>query len=267
MSIAISVDGTRIGYQVTGSGPPLLLIDGAFCSRQFGPMPKLAPLLASRFSVITFDRRGRGESGDTAPYAVEREIEDLKAIADAVGSPLFVYGTSSGSVLAARAVAAGLPTRKLALHEPPLALDGTRYPDPPDFREQIRDHVAAGRRSQAVALFMRIVGVPTVGIFFMRLMPNVWSKLTAVAHTLGNDFAILGDTQSGGPMPAELASVLGSIHVPTLMLIGGKSPPWLHHAVKATASHIAGATIVELPGQTHNVSAQTVAPALLAHFL
>ena len=266
MSVATSSDGTRIGYQVQGSGPPLLLVDGAFCSRAFGPMPALAPLLSSRFSVVTFDRRGRGESGDTAPYAVERELEDLTAVAAAVGGPLFVYGTSSGAVLAARAVDSGLPAAKLVLHEPPLALDGTHAPAPADFRERIAEHLKAGRRSEAVKVFMRVVGVPGIGIFFMRLMPGVWPKLRAVAHTLPYDFAILGDTQSGGPMPAELGAVLSSLRLPTLLLVGGKSPPWMHHAAQRLADQIAGATLRVLPGQTHNVSAKAVAPALIEHF-
>jgi len=266
MSVVVSADGTRIAYEMNGSGPPLLLVDGAFCSRAFGPMPALAPLLTSRFSVVTFDRRGRGESGDTSPYAVERELEDLNAVATAVGGSLFVYGTSSGAVLAARAVAAGLPTAKLALHEPPVALDGTHAPTPADFRERIASDVVAGRRGDAVKLFMRVVGVPSAGIFFMRLMPNVWPKLTAVAHTLPYDFAVLGDTQSGGPVPAELAGALSSIRVPTVLLVGGKSPPWMHHAAKRVTDHIVGSTVRVLPGQTHNVKAKSVAPALIEHF-
>lgn len=266
MSFVTSLDGTRIGYAISGKGPPLLLVDGAFCSRKFGPMPTLAPLLAPHFTVITVDRRGRGESGDTAPYAVERELEDLKAVAATVDGPLFVYGTSSGAVLAARAVAAGLPTAKLVLHEPPLALDGTHAPAPADFREQITAHLADGRRSEAVKLFMRVVGVPGVGVFFMRLMPSVWNPLAAAAHTLPYDFAVLGDTQSGGPMPEELAATLSSIRAPTLLLVGGKSPPWMHHAAKRVAEHVVGSTVRVLPGQAHNVAAKSVAPALIEHF-
>ena len=262
----LSKDGTRIGYTVTGNGPPLLLVDGALCSRTFGPMAALVPLLTAHFSVVTYDRRGRGESGDTAPYAVEREIEDLLAIAAAVGSPLGVYGTSSGAVLAARAVAAGLPTRKLVLHEPPLALDGVHHPKPADFREQIAAFLAAGRRGDAVKMFMGVVGVPALVIVIMRLMPGPWPKLKAVAHTLPYDFAILGDTQSGGVMPAEFASVLSSIDVPTLLLVGGKSPPWMHHAATRIGEAIANAMIRVLPGQNHNVAAKALAPALIEHF-
>lgn len=266
MSTVTSSDGTRVAYEINGSGPPLLLIDGAFCSRAFGPMRELSSLLSARFSVVTFDRRGRGQSDDTTPYAVERELEDLQAIAGAIDQPLYVYGTSSGAVLAARAVAAGLPTKKLALHEPPLYLDGTCYPSPPDFQQQIADHLAAGRRSDAVKLFLRVVGVPSFGVFFMRLIPGVWRNLEAAAHTLPYDFAVLGDTQRGGPMPDELTSCLGAIRVPTAVFVGGKSPDYLHHAAQQVAELIPGSTQRVLPRQTHNVSAKAVAPVLNEHF-
>ncbi len=262
--LAVSKDGTRIAFQVDGSGPPLLLVDGAFCSRAMGPAPAVSALLSSRFSVITYDRRGRGESGDTAPYDVQREIEDLQAIAAAVPGALRVYGTSSGAVLAARAVAAGLPATKLVLHEPPLSLDDTHRPSPADFREQCAAYIAAGRPGDAAKLFLRTVGVPAFGVLFMSLLP-VFKQIKKTAHTLVYDYAVLGDTQSGGPMPAELATALSSIRAPTLLLVGGKSPPYLHHAAKRVADHIAGSTVRVLPGQMHNVAAKAVAPAVLDH--
>ena len=265
-SFAISTDGTRIAYEVRGNGPPLLLVDGAMCSRGFGPAGPLAALLTQQFSVVLYDRRGRGESGDTQPYAAEREIEDLHAIAAAIGKPLFVYGTSSGAVLVARAVAAGLPATRLVLHEPPLALDGTHHPNPADYREQCAALVAHGRRGDAVKLFMRVVGMPGFAVFIMGLLP-MFKKITAVAHTLPYDFAILGDTQSGGPMPAELVDVLARVRLPAVVLIGGKSPPWMHHAVQRVHEEIAGSRVELLPGQQHNVSPKSVAPVLLAHFV
>lgn len=203
MKTVTSKDGTRIAYVQHGSGPPLLLVDGAMCSTTFGPMPKLAPRLSDRFTVVHYDRRGRGDSGDQPQYAVEREIEDVQALVNALGGEAYVYGTSSGAVLAARAVAAGVKAKGLVLHEPPLSLDGTRHPDPADFREQIGRAVAEGRRGDAVKMFMRVVGVPAIGIFFMRIIPGVWRPATAVAHTLPYDFAVLGDTQSGGPLPGR----------------------------------------------------------------
>ena len=257
-----SPDGTRIAYGVTGAGAPLIQVDGAFGSRVFGPSEKLGQLLEGSFRVIRYDRRGRNESGDTAPYDVQREVEDLLAIAGAIGEPLHVYGTSSGAVLAARAVAAGLPTRTLVLHEPPLSLDGTHYPSPADYQDRIAAMLADGRRTDAGKLFLRVVGVPAVGVFFMRLIPGVFRSMSASAHTLPYDFAVLGDTQRGGPLPTELADVLRGIHAPTRVLIGGKSPEYLHHAARTVAEHIEGASLEDLPGQMHNVSPKAVAPVL-----
>jgi pimeloyl-ACP methyl ester carboxylesterase len=261
-----SKDGTRVAYDRRGAGPPVLVVDGAFCSRAFGPMGKLAPRLAERFTVYSYDRRGRGDSEDAAEYAVEREVEDLAALVDAIGEPPGIYGTSSGAVLALRAVAAGIPARKLALFEPPLALDGTHRPTPPDFRERIAAHLSAGRRGDAVKVFMRVVGVPAIGLFMMRLIPGVWSSLRAAAHTLPYDFAVLGDTQSGGPMPDELVEQMAAIAAPCLVLVGGKSPPWMHHAVERVTEGIRGATRRVVPGQDHNVAAKAVAPILIEFF-
>jgi pimeloyl-ACP methyl ester carboxylesterase len=169
-------------------------------------------------------------------------------------------------VLAARAVAAGVPAHSLALYEPPLALDGTHHPQPPDFVERIGDMVAAGQRGDAVMLFMRVVGVPWIGRLFMRLIPGVFKSLRATAHALPHDFAVLGDTQRGGPLPAELESALGRIEVPTLVLSGGKSPAWMAHAARRIAEAIGDARTAVVPGQDHNVAAKAIAPELARFF-
>lgn len=264
-----SKDGTRLGVTRIGSGPPLVLIDGAFCHRTFGPMPQLAPLLAKHFTVVHHDRRGRGETGDGAtPWAVEREIEDIAALVDLVGGEAFVYGTSSGAVLAARAVAAGVKAKKLALHEPPLALDGTHHPQPTDYIARIDALLAANDPMGASRLFMKVVGVPAFGIFMMGLIPSVKKNMTSCAKTLPHDFAILGDTQHGGPLPDELAHQLKRIAIPTLTIVGGKSPPWMHHAVKRVRETVQqGAPTTLLPKQDHNVAASAVGPALVEFFL
>lgn len=257
-----SKDGTRIAYETMGHGPAVILVDGAFCYRQFGPMPKLAPHLAKRFTVYTYDRRGRGESGDTAPYALERELEDLAALVEAAGGSASLVGLSSGAVLAMRAAASGLAIPRLALYEPPLVVAGAPGPVPPDRVEEITRHVAEGRRGDAVKTFMRMVGVPAIFVPVMRLMPGVWPKLTAVAHTLPYDFAILGDTGAGKPMPAELRSAMASIRAPTLVGIGGKSPAYMRHTAETVAKSIPGAELRVLDGQTHNVSEKALAPVL-----
>jgi len=265
METVTSKDGTRIACEGLGSGPPLVLVDGALCCRGFGPMAPLAKRLATRFTVVHYDRRGRGDSGDTPPYAVEREIEDLAAIVDGLGGSAFVYGTSSGAALAMRAVSRGVRARKLALFEPPWAMDASASPLLPTYRARIDALLAEGRRGDAVALFMRVVGVPGFGVFMMKLMPNVWPKLKGVAHTLPYDFAQLGDVP-GQPLPRALVEELNAVKAPTLALLGGKSPDWMRRAVETAASAIPGAKLVTIPGQNHAISAKAIAPVLAGFF-
>jgi alpha-beta hydrolase superfamily lysophospholipase len=265
MNTLTSKDGTRIAYDQLGGGPPLVIVDGAMCRRKFGPSSSLAPLLAPHFTVFNYDRRGRGDSGDTQPYSVEREIEDLAAIVDAAGGSAFVYGSSSGAALAMRAAASGVRARKLVLHEPPYALDESASPLLASYRGRIAELLAADRRGDAVALFMKVVGVPAFGVFMMRLMPNVWPKLKAAAHTLPYDFAQLGDTP-GRPLSRELQDVMRAVKAPTLMVLGGKSPDWMRRAVEVVASAIPGAKLATVPGQNHAIAAKAIAPVLIEFF-
>lgn len=269
MSTVASADGTNIAYDRAGQGPALILVDGAFCSRAFGPMPKLAAQLTDKFTVFTYDRRGRNESGNTTPYAVEREIEDIAALIDVAGGEAFVHGISSGAVLALRATAA-LPgkVRRLAVYEPPLLVDGSRTPPPADYLEQLKALLGDGRNGAAVSYFMtKIVGAPAIAPIMMRIMPGVFAKLKKAAPTLLHDFAILGDTQSGKGLPVELTKVLASVDVPTQVADGGKSPTYLHHAADAVAGAVADTERVTLPGQTHQVKPEAIAPVLAAFFM
>jgi pimeloyl-ACP methyl ester carboxylesterase len=252
-----SADGTTIAFDKRGSGPPIVLVDGAFCSRTFGPMAKLAEALADRFTVINYDRRGRGESGDTQPYSIDRELEDLAAV---IGDqPVALFGVSSGAVLAARAAAKRLPVSKLVLYEPPVFAEGTGAL-PPDRLDEADAAARAGDRSRAVKAFMRSVGVPAFAIPIMRIMPGVWKNLTAVAHTLPYDLAIIAHSKPGKPMPAELAGVLDSIALSTIVVgVGSKSPEYMQHGCKTIAVAIPNAQLRVLPGQTHNASAQALA--------
>ena len=201
MAVVISRDGTRIGFDREGQGPPVVLVDGAMCYRGSGPMKPLAAQLVPHFTVYIYDRRGRGESGDTQPWSLEREVEDLAALVREAGEPVYVYGISSGAVLALEAADRGVPIRKLALYEAPLMLDATREPLGDDFLPRMKALIAANRRGDAVKMFMKAVGVPAIGIFFMRLMP-VWKKLTAIAHTLQYDLGMTTPYQQGRPLPA-----------------------------------------------------------------
>lgn len=267
MNTVVSADGTTIAYDRAGAGPALILVDGAFCGRSFGPMPDLVPLLAPHFTVYTYDRRGRGESGDTGPYAVEREIDDIEALIDVAGGTAHVYGISSGAVLAMRASAAFAgKVARLAVYEAPMLVDDSRTPPPADYRERIDAMIAAGRTGDTVTFFMtKMVGAPAFVPVIMRLLP-AWKKLKAVAPTLRYDMAVLGDSQTGHGLPAEMAKALATIEAPTLVMAGGKSPAWLHHTADAVAGAVPGALRQTLPGQTHQVKAAAIAPALIAHF-
>jgi len=232
MSTVTSADGTTIAFTRAGQGPPLILVDGALCSRSFGPMPKLAAQLAPHFTVYTYDRRGRGASGDTPPYAPDREIDDIEAlaaVAGETGGPVFLHGTSSGAGLALEAAKRIPAIAKLSVYEPPFIVDGSRSPIPDGYLAELSRLVAGGRRGDAVKTFMRFVGTPAVFTAVMPLTP-VWPKLKAVAA-------------------------------------GGKSPAWMANATRALADTLPDARYRTLPGQNHMVKPQAIAPVLTGFFL
>jgi pimeloyl-ACP methyl ester carboxylesterase len=262
MKTVLSRDGTAIAFDRSGKGPPIILVDGALCHRTFGPMAPLAALLSRRFTVFTYDRRGRGDSGDRAPYAVEREVEDIDAIIGEAGGSAFVCGISSGAALALEAANRGLAIEKLALYEAPFIVDDSRSPIPKDFRWRLDELIASDRRGDAVRLFMKLVGVPAILVALMRLMP-AWSKLKAVAHTLPYDITIVADNQRGEPLPVERWA---SARVPILVVEGGKSPTWMRHAMQALADVLPNAKRRTLEGQTHMVKPTVLAPVLVEFF-
>lgn len=253
MSQVISKDGTSIGYERLGSGPPLILVDGAMCSRAFGPMPKVAPLLAAHHTVFMYDRRGRGQSSDTQPYAREREVEDLAALVEAAGGKASLLGLSSGAALALEAAASGLPIEKVIAYEPPyVEADGSTHGEAHHAR--LTEILAKGDRGGAVKYFMGpMVSVPKPIIFMMQLMPWIWGKLKAVAHTLPYDCSVMGDFT----VPRER---LSTIRVPTLVMNGSKTTAALKIAATTIAGTVPGATHRTLEGQDHNVSAAVLAP-------
>ena len=256
MSHVISKDGTRIAYERRGSGPALLLIDGAMCSRAFGPMCKIAELLEQHFTVYLYDRRGRGESGDTQPYAKGREVEDIEALIAAAGGSVYAVGVSSGAALALEAAASGANITKLAVYEPPFMVDDRQFPDV-DHAGNLRALISSGERGAAVKYFMRLVRVPAPIIFMMTLMRGMWRKLQAVAHTLPYDMTIMGDW-----LPARFSS----LRTPTLAMYGGKTQARLKRAIEELVKVLPSVRQEVLPGQTHNVSAAVLVPALVTYF-
>lgn len=258
-----SKDGTTIAFDRSGEGPSLVLVGGALADRSAAA--QLAAQLAPHFTVIAYDRRGRGDSGDTAPYAVEREVEDIEALIVAAGGHAFLLGHSSGAVLALES-ARTLPDRigKLALYEPPFIVDDSRPLLPDDYVTHLLDLVSSGRRGDAVEFFLTTaVGVPTEVVAGMRQEP-FWSSMEAVAHTLSYDGTVMGDTMGGSPAPLKRWS---SIAAPSLVMDGGASPDWQRHAVRALVDVLPDARQRTLEGQDHGPDSEVLAPLLVEFFL
>jgi pimeloyl-ACP methyl ester carboxylesterase len=256
-----SKDGTAIAFDRIGHGAPVILVDGGLCYRRMGRSPQLAELLAPYFTVITYDRRGRGESGDTSPYAVEREVEDIAALLSEAGGSAYIWAMSSGAMLALEAATRLGGIEKLALYEPPLIVDDSR-PAMQEMWIRIGEAVTAHRPGAAVKCFLQGVGVPNVFIALMRLMP-MWSKLEAIAHTLPYDGAIVRDYQRGQPLPAGRWA---SVTVPTLVMDGGKSPRWVRNGNRALAHVLPNAQYRTLDKQTHMLKPKAHAPTLVEFF-
>lgn len=258
MDIVRSQDGTAIAFDRVGEGPPIILVLGAFNDRATGA--PLAAALQDRFSVVTYDRRGRGDSGDIPPYAVEREVEDLEAIIDEVGGSAAVFGYSSGAVLSLMAAARRLAITRLALYDLPLSAEGARIERPEDLATRLAGLVEADRRGDAVALFQtQGVGLPADVVDQVRQAP-FWPALEAMAHTLIYETEIVGD----GSLPVDLAA---SVAVPTLAIAGGESFPFMRETPLALATIMPDARACVLEGQSHDIVPHALAPVLEEFFL
>jgi pimeloyl-ACP methyl ester carboxylesterase len=256
-----SRDGTRIAFDPSGEGPPLVVVGGALNDRHAAAT--LAGLLAPSFTVYTYDRRGRGDSGDTPPYAVEREVEDLRAVLEGAGGTAFAFGHSSGAVLALEATLETPSIRRLVLYEPPFIVDDSRPPLPDDYVSHVKELAATDHRGEAVEYFMTTgVGVPAEVIPSMRESP-FWPSLEALAHTLWYDGVIMGDNMVGKPLSADRWS---SVTIPTLVIDGGASPPSLRNAVQQLADVLPNAERLTMEGQTHEVDPTLLAPVLKEFF-
>jgi pimeloyl-ACP methyl ester carboxylesterase len=257
-----SADGTTIAYDKLGTGPTVILVGGAFQYRSFDPRTaEIARALSDRFTVFHFDRRGRGDSGDTHPYAVAREVEDIAALIEAAGGPACLYGMSSGAPLALDAVSAGLDVPKIAVYEAPFLVDGGRAVGP-DYLQRLDALLAAGDRTGAVALFLTEgVGVPAEYVAAMREQP-MWSGFEAVAPTLAYDARIMDGTLDGRALPTHRWA---AVTCPALIADGGASPDSMRTAADALATLLPDARRVTIPGQDHGVAPEAIVP-LLAEF-
>ena len=256
MNQVVSKDGTVIAFDLSGKGPAVILVTGALTTR--ADWSHLAACLAPHFSVFAYDRRGRGESGDTAPYAVEREVEDLDALLTEAGGSAFVFGHSSGAALALEAAAQlGEKVTKLAMYEAPYNDEREAKLAWRAYLQQLTEALAADRRGDAVALFMQYVGMPAEQIKAMRQAPT-WPQLEAIAPTLAYDHtAILG---KDGSVPIERAA---HVLVPTLVMNGGASYPFMYETARALSKAMPHAQLRTLEGQTHEVDPKVLAQALV----
>jgi pimeloyl-ACP methyl ester carboxylesterase len=257
---AISADGTAIAYDRYGAGPAVILVAGAMMDRAHPTLAGVAGALAPWFTVWSYDRRGRGDSGDTPPYTVEREIEDLAAVIAAAGEPAMVFGGSSGAALALEAAVRLPGITRLALWEPPYHVDDSAPPLPSDFAARLTALAAAGRRAEVVERFMvEAAEVPAEVVAAMRAQP-FWALAEAAAHTLAYEAAVLGP---GNELPAARLAAVGQ---PTLVLNGEDSPEWMRNAGAAVAAAVPGAVRRVLEDQTHDVTVEALAPELLEFF-
>ncbi|MFF9126064.1 alpha/beta fold hydrolase [Streptomyces sp. NPDC014889] len=252
----VSRDGTSLAYHRTGQGPVVVLVSGAMSAG--ATLAPLAAVLSGRCDTVVYDRRGRGGSGDTAPYAVEREVEDLAALIDAVGGEAALYGVSSGGALALRAAASGLAVRQVAVYEPPFAVYEGGARERAEYTSKLTAALAEGRRGDAVELFLLLTGLAPQMIASARQSP-MWAGMEAIAPTLAHDDAVMGD----GLVPRGL---LASVTVPVLSVAGGASPSWLREAARAVAEATPRGTYRTLEGQTHAVEPEALAPVLAEFF-
>jgi pimeloyl-ACP methyl ester carboxylesterase len=256
MESVTSRDGTTIAFDRLGEGPPVVLVCGGSVDRMADAA--IAQELASDFTVLNYDRRGRGDSGDTPPYDIEREVEDIEAVIDAAGGSANLWGSSSGAVLAMIAAARGAPVTKLALWEPPFILDANARP-PADQVEQYERMIAEGRRGDAAEYFMsKVVGMPPEFVADARNQPW-WAAQEAIAHTLAYDARIMGDYS----IPTETA---GAVKAPTMVLAGGADMPFMRASAEALADAIPDGEVRFLDGQGHDVDPTVLAPALKEFF-
>lgn len=262
MKTVTSKDGTTITFDQYGQGPVVIFVDGALQYRAFDQgMAPLADLLAQQFTVIHYDRRGRGDSTDTQPYALEREIEDIEALIDEAGGSASLYGISSGAALALEAAIA-LPgkVKKLALYEVPYNNDDNARQAWMEYRRKLKELVESGRGGDAVGLFMMFVGASPDSVEGMRQHP-MWPLWESVGFTLAYDAAALGED---GSVPTERAAL---VTMPTLVMDGGGSEwSFMHATAVELANAIPHAQHRTLEGQTHEVSAEALAPVLVKFF-
>jgi pimeloyl-ACP methyl ester carboxylesterase len=254
MNTVQSKDGTTLAYDIYGSGPALIYITGASCFRSFMPIVQDAKAFAKEFTVYNYDRRGRGDSTDTQPYAIEREVEDIEALIDAAGGKASLYGHSSGAVLALEAaIRLGDKVGKVVMYDPSYVHDETEKTQYNNLSQQVHKFLQEGKNAQAMTTFLNGIGMPKVFVSLMRFMPG-WKTMAALAPTLAYDIALTRDLP-----PLDRAA---QVIVPVQILAGEKSPAGIHDVAGQLTKAIPGATFTQIKGQGHMVSAKALLPVL-----
>lgn len=255
MKTVKSKDGTVLAYDVYGSGPPLIYITGASCFRSFMPVLQDAKAFAKEFTVYNYDRRGRGDSGNSLPWSVEREVEDIEALIDAAGGQACLYGHSSGAVLALEAALrlAG-KVRKVVLYDAPYVHDQTEKAEFGRLGQRVSRLLQDGKNAGAMKAFLKGIGMPKAFVFFLPLFPG-WRTMVAIAPTLEYDIALTSDLP-----PVQRAN---RNTVPTHILVGEKSPASLHSVADQLAQAIPNAKLTRMAGQDHMVGAKVLLPKLV----
>ncbi|MBK8902688.1 MAG: alpha/beta hydrolase [Anaerolineaceae bacterium] len=265
MSSVTSKDGTKIAFDKVGSGPAVIFVNGAISYRRaFDPtLEQLAELLGQQFTVYNYDRRGRGESGDTPPFTKEREIEDIQALVEEAGGEAMLFGVSSGAAVALETAATTPAITKLFLYEIPFIVDDGRSPVAPDYVEHLNKLVADDRRDEAVAYFLtEAAGIPPEYAAGAKQDPS-WPRMVGVAHTIAYDGSFVAEFMQGKPLPTDRWA---NVTIPVLVAAGGDSDAWMHNGADALARVLPNASRTTLPGQTHQVDPHVLAPVMIEFF-
>lgn len=250
-----SADGTSLAYEVHGDGPPLVYVTGAICHRTFHSVRSGAKVLSGTFRVLTYDRRGRGDSGSSDHWSLDREVEDISALIDELGGSALLYGHSSGAVLAMHAAhRLGERVQRVVLYDPSWAADETEAATYASLRAEVDALLARGRHGRAIQHFLIGIGMPRVFAALLPVMPG-WRRMRALAPTLRHDMDLTAQ-----PPPLEIAA---EIAVPVHVIVGQRSPDELHQVAKTLVAAIPGATHEVLPGQDHMVSEKVLLPSLV----
>ncbi|WP_144760799.1 alpha/beta fold hydrolase [Curtobacterium sp. 9128] len=248
----VSTDGTAIAVTDVGSGPAVVVVGGAFGHRGTPFVEEVVQGLAAGRRVITYDRRGRGDSGDTAPWSIEREVDDLRAVVASADGPVTVASVCVGAGVVLHALASGLPADAAVLWEPPYRASVDPHADDVVFADTLDEHVAAGRRATAVRAFLgQVLGLPMGQVSAYRLRPALWRSFLADADVLARDVRML----NGLAIPERTLAAVG---VPVVVGCGTESAAWLGLAARATAEAIPGSELVVVPGEDHSPRADTL---------